>query len=412
VFQRYRAVFRVPGSAAFCAASFVLRMPIAIYPIGIVLIISAREGRYGFAGLLSACYIFGNAVGTPLLSVLVDRFGQRRVILPATAVHAAATLSVALLLRADAPNAALVAPTVLFGAAYPPVSSLVRARWSHQLAGRPELATALSVESVLDELIFVIGPLVATLLATQATPVLVLYLALALVGAGSLWLAALRATEPPVHPHGTGERTSALRMRGMPVLTIATVGMGATFASAEVAMVAYCGQHGHRGLSGLVLAGLALGSGVAGLVYGAVAWHSPVLDRFRVQALVFAALPMTLLAAVDVPVLAITGFLVGLGIAPLLITTFGLIHEIVPARALTEGMSWVSTGLNFGYGAGAALVGGIADAHGARTAFLMVIGAALTVGVFGLVLPVRLRADRSVTPGQAGAAVAPASPNR
>src|SRR5512146_379345 len=126
---RYRAVFRVPGSAAFCGAAFIMRMPIAIYPLGIVLIISARDGRYGFAGVLTACYIFGNAVGSPLLSVLVDRYGQRRLLVPTGVVHAAAGVVLAILLRSDAPNWLLTIPAVLFGFSYLSVGSLVRARW-------------------------------------------------------------------------------------------------------------------------------------------------------------------------------------------------------------------------------------------------------------------------------------------
>jgi MFS family permease len=197
----------------------------------------------------------------------------------------------------------------------------------------------------------------------------------------------------------------------MVVLTLATVAMGAVFASAEVSMVAYCGQHGDRSLSGVVLAAIAVGSGVSGLVYGAMDWRSDVLRRFRAQAVVFGVLPVALLAAVNVPVLAVCGFVLGIGIAPTLITAFGLIQQIVPARALTEGLSWVSTGLNVGYGAGAALVGGIADRHGARSAFLVVIAAALVVGGLGLLLRVPAE-GRANVPVYAGGAVDRATPNR
>ena len=55
-----------------------------------------------FPGILAAWYIFGNAVSTPLLSVLVDRHGQRRVLLPAAAAHAVAVIALAVLLRTDA----------------------------------------------------------------------------------------------------------------------------------------------------------------------------------------------------------------------------------------------------------------------------------------------------------------------
>ena len=393
MFTRYRSVFRTPGSAAFCAASFVARMPLAMYALGIVLAISARAGKYGFAGVLSACYVFGNAVGIPILSILVDRYGQRRLLLPAGAVHLGAGVAFAIMLKTDAPNWSLVLPAVLFGASYLPFGSLVRARWSFLLDGRPELSTALSVESVLDEVIFVLGPLIATVLATQADPVLVICLGVLLVTGGGWRLAALRDTEPPPHPRADTGHVSALRSQGMVNLTFASVAMGAVFASAEVSMVAFCGQHHHRALSGLVLAAIAAGSALSGLFYGAVGWQASVLRRFRVQSIGFALLPILLLAATNVPVLAISAFVLGLGVAPALITMFGLVQQIVPARALTEGLSWIGTGLNVGYGAGAALVGGIADAHGARAAFLVVIGSSLPVGVLGLLLRVRRSAE-------------------
>ena len=40
------------------------------------------------------------------------------------------------------------------------------------------------------------------------------------------------------------------------MLTVATVAMGAVFASAEVSAVAFCGQHGARGASGVALAAI------------------------------------------------------------------------------------------------------------------------------------------------------------
>jgi MFS family permease len=177
------------------------------------------------------------------------------------------------------------------------------------------------------------------------------------------------------------------------------------FASAEVSMVAYCGQHGHRPLSGLVLAAIAIGSATSGFLYGAVGWRAGVLQRFRLQAVGFAVLPVVLLAATSIPVLAVCAFVLGLGIAPALITMFGLVQQIVPARALTEGLSWIGTGLNVGYGAGAALVGGIADAHGAHTAFLVVIGSSVPVGVLGLLL--RVRRSAAALPTDSPTAVAP-----
>jgi MFS family permease len=384
--KTYRAVFRVPGTAAFCGAGFVMRMPIAIYPIGLLLLISTRTGHYGFAGLLSGVYVIANGVGNPVLARVVDRYGQSRVLLPASAVHVAALAVVCVLAETHGPQWTLIAPTAVGAFAYLSVGSLVRTRWSTVLAGRPELTTAYSLESTLDEVIFTVGPLIATVIATQVNPVAGLALGAALVGGGAVWLRGQRATEPPPHPVGAPRNQSAVRYPGMRLMLLAAVGMGGVFASAEVTMVAFCGQRGATGASGVMLASLAFGSGVAGFFYGSRTWRSSLLHRFRLQAAAFAVLPTLFLAAVNLPLLAVCAFVVGLGIAPMLITAFGLIAEIVPGPALTEGMAWLITGVSIGYGAASAVVGRIADAHGARVAFTVTIGCGVLVGIVAAVL--------------------------
>jgi MFS family permease len=384
MFGTYRAVFRAPGTAAFCAAGVVMRMPMAIYPIGLVLLISTRTGHYGFAGLLSGAFVLTNGVSNPILARLVDRHGQSRILVPASAVHVASIAVLCLLAKLHAPQWTLLIPTAVAGFAWLSVGSLIRARWSMVLGGRPELTTAYSLESTLDEVIFTVGPLIATVIATQVNAILGLLLGAALVTVGVMWLRPQRATEPPPHPAGSPKHRSAVRYPGMVLMTLAAAFMGAVFASAEVTMIAFCGQHGRTGLSGLVVACFAVGSGVAGLFYGARTWRSSMRHRFLVQALIFAGLPVLFLAAVNIPVLAACAFVVGLGIAPMLITGFGLIAEIVPSAALTEGMAWLTTGLSIGYGAASAAVGRVADAHGARVAFSVAIGAGVSVGVLAL----------------------------
>jgi MFS family permease len=361
-----------------------MRLPIAIYGLALILLIASRTHHYGFAGLLSGAYILGGAVGTPIGARLVDRHGQRRVMLPLTAIHLAAVVVLVVLAESRAPNWTLLLAAFVAGVCYLPVGSLVRARWSYVLAGQPELAAAYSFESTADEVIFVVGPLVATVLATEVDPVLAVVVAGALVAVGAVLLARLRATEPPPHPAGHPRQRSTLRERGMVLVTLLCVAMGAIFASAEVTMVAFCGQRGDQSFSGAVLACFALGSAVSGLWYGGRTWRRSLLARFRIQVVILALLPWVFLAAVDVGVLACCAFVAGLGVAPTLIATFGLIAQIVDESALTEGLSWLSSGVNIGYGVAAAIVGRIADVDGARSAFGVTIAAATVLGLLAV----------------------------
>ena len=121
-----------PGAPRLAAAAFVMRAPIAIYPIGLVLIVSARTGHYGFAGVLSGVYVIANGVGNPALARLADRVGQRRLLVPASAVHLAAVLTLAACFELHWPDWVAVSLTVVAGFAYLSVGSLVRARWSYR----------------------------------------------------------------------------------------------------------------------------------------------------------------------------------------------------------------------------------------------------------------------------------------
>jgi MFS family permease len=395
----YRAAFRAKGTAAFASAGFVMRFPTAIYPLGLVLIASSRTGHYAFAGALAGIWTAANGVGNPVLARVVDRVGQGRVIIPATSVHIVAAVVLGVLVHTEAADWTLVPVTIVSGFTYLSVGSMVRARWSYVYSGTypgvaespAELSTAYSLESALDEVIYTVGPLLASVLAIQIYPLSVLVACVVLIGVGALWLREQRATEPPSLPEGAPPHPSPLRSRGMVLLCIAAAGMGAMFASAEVTMVAFCGQHGQRGASGLAMGALACGSAIAGFTYGARHWKKPVLDRFRIHAVTFGILPILFFAATNVPTLILCALIVGLGIAPLAITSFGLIENLVPAESLTEGLAWLITGVSVGYGAGSALVGGIADEDGARSAFSVTVVAGWTVLLFGLILHRRLR---------------------
>ncbi|UQX87488.1 MFS transporter [Jatrophihabitans telluris] len=400
--NKYKAAYARPGTSAFSAAGFVFRFSIAVYPIALVLIISGRTGEYGFAGVLSGCYVIGGALGNPLAGTLVDRLGQHRVLPPYLLAHLASTIVLAGLIAGHAALWTLPVPAAAMGFTFLNVGALVRARWSFFWPGdAPQRSTGYSIESTLDELIFVLGPLAGTILATQTDPLVTLGFALVMVAIGSVWLTRQRSSEPPVVTRIAGQRRAfALRSKGMLLISLVMVSVGGTFGSVEVVMVAFCGQHGQRSSSGWVVACFALGSGLAGLLYGARHWRSPLLVRFVLAASVFALLPLLTFVPDRVPELALCIALVGLGTAPTLIAAFGLVDAIVPSEALTEGLTWIGTGLSVGYGVGAAVGGGFADVHGARVAFWIPVGCAMSAGVLAWCLFARLDGSLRATSAQ------------
>ncbi len=373
----YRRILVVPGAAAFSGAGLLARLPMSMSGLGIVLLVSARTGSYGTAGVVSAVHICAAAAGQPLVGRLVDRFGQARIAVPSLVLF---VLGIALLctgVELGWHRATWYAGAALAGASFPPWGSLVRARWAHTLRGdRPLLPTAFALEAVVDELVFIVGPVLATSLVTIVHPVAGLGAAAAFGVTGGLLLAIQRRTAPPVHHAVGSERTEPRPPLGWWVLgplALASAGLGMFFGGAEVATVAFAEEHGNRGDAGWLLATWAVGSMLAGIAVGSLG-PGQTMRRFRVGSLLLALTMATTTLADSTALLAVLLLCSGLAIAPTLIASVALVEQAVPTGRLTEGMTWMFTGLALGIAPGAALTGAVIDASGASAAFWVPVG--------------------------------------
>jgi MFS family permease len=365
--QPYLAVFRVSGAWQFSVAGLVGRMPWAMFGLGTVLLISGVTGRYGTAGAVSAVGSAGYAFASPWVARLVDRNGQRRVLIPLVTVFAAATVSLIVLVVAGAPAWTWFVAGTLSGSTIPALGPMVRARWSELLSGTPGLHTAFSFESVADELCFVIGPAAVTLLAA-VHPSSGITVATVLCLGGTLWLAAQRRTEPAVTRPDAG-LGGGLLGRGLVVLVPICVLLGAMFMSIDLSTVAFAQSFGQESLAGLILAANAFGSAVGGLWYGARDWRTPDRQRLLVAVGLTAAGVATYWAMPGLGTLTAVSFLSGLTIAPTMITGFGLVETQTAVGRRTEAMTWLSSGISVGAGFGGSVVGFVVDGLGARYGF-------------------------------------------
>ena len=166
----YRRALASPGALRFCAAGLVGRMQIGMAGLGTVLLVASITGQYGLAGEVAAAGSGGYALVSPLAARLADRFGQGRVLPPLTLFYGASTAGLIGCAQLRAPGWVLIGCSGLAGAATPQLGSMVRARWSALLGGSPLLQAAFSLESVADEVIFVAGPVLVTLVATEVYP--------------------------------------------------------------------------------------------------------------------------------------------------------------------------------------------------------------------------------------------------
>jgi MFS family permease len=373
VLKTYRSLLRIPHARAFVLAGFVARLSISMRALGAVLMVSELTGSYGLAGAVAAAALLGEAVAAPRLGRLVDRYGQRRTLLLSLAVHSAGTLALVISAQLSAPNWMLLATATLSGAAALQVGSLVRARWSALVGDSPALEAAFALESTLDELVFVLGPVLVTALALGVAPGAGLLGALVLTTVGSLALALQRRTQPA--PAGVRDRSegSAIGTPGLRVLVATFVAAGAIFGTLDVAMVAFAAQLGAPTVAGPLLALVAAGSLLAGLAYGARSWRWPLDKRFVASVVVLWVGTLPLALAPSIVLMAPVSILAGVAIAPTLIAGFTLVQKLVPSGALTEGLNWMITALGMGAAVGAWTAGLIADSAGGRLAFLVAV---------------------------------------
>jgi MFS family permease len=352
--------------------------------IGTVLLVEDRRSSYALAGLVSAAYAAGMALLGPGLSRLVDRLGQRRVLPAALLLSAAGIVGLVALAGTSAPAWSLLACALVMSACPSQLGSCVRARWSWALRERPaEVPRAYAWEAVVDEVVFVLGPLVVVL-AAAADPAVGLLAALALGTVGTAAFLALRATEPPVLPVLPGAGRSALASAGLRTLTVSMLFVGVLFGTVEVSMVAFAEQRGSASGGGLLLALVAGGSAAAGLLYGTLHWRATPRRRYLLGTLLLALGLVPLLFAPSVAWMAPAALLAGFAISPVLIVAFGLVEDLVPPAARTEGFSWLNSGLGIGVAGGFAVAGAVAEATGARAAFGIALGGALAAGAVAL----------------------------
>lgn len=380
----YRRLLATPGARAFTAGNLLARLPAGMFTVSAVIMIAGSRGSYALAGAVTATGLAATAVVAPWTARLVDRYGQARVAVPATAIAALGSLALLLCVHYGAPAWTLFA-SYAATATTPNTGGMSRARWAHLHRGDPAaLHTANSFEQAADELCFMLGPALAALLCAALFPEAGTLVGAILLMTGVLIFAAQRSTEPPVAPRaGAG---SPSRAPGMPALLAAFLATGAVFGAMEVVTIAHAG--------GAVLALQAAGSCVAGLLYGSLRPAADIRRRLLgclAGMTVLMSLPLLAASSTD-SLLALAGalLLAGAATAPTMVTGMTLVQRLTPKGQLNEGMTLAVTALLGGIAAGSATGGWMVEHMGQVTGYVVPVcaaGLALVVAAAGVRAP-------------------------
>ncbi|MFJ9929120.1 MFS transporter [Streptomyces misionensis] len=386
MFAPYRRLFAAKGALGFTATGFLARLALSMSGVGTVVMIAAVRHSYALAGAVGGAALAATLVTIPLLGRLVDRYGQARTAIPAALWSSLMSAALVVCLATDAPTWTLFVTNVLSATA-PNVGGMARARWAELYGDDDRMHVANSFEQVLDELCFVLGPVVVVALATGVAPEAGRVAPLVLTLAGTVLFCLQRGTEPPVRPADPSAGRSPLANRGLQVMIAVFLFTGSLFGSLEVVTIAFTDSLGHKSAAGAVLALQAVGSALSGLLFGLLTLRGSGPTRFLlgVGGMALLILPLTL--ATGMASLVPLMFIAGMATSPTMITGMGLVQELIPRARINEGMTLAVTGLLGGSSLGSTLAGWAVERFGAGSGYWLPVGAAalaLLTAVTGL----------------------------
>lgn len=374
------AVLRRPGMLRLFAISVIGRTPTGA--IGLLLILRVREldGGYEIGGLAAGAFAVGIATCAPFIGRSIDATGQTAVLL-LTATAAGLALGVAALLPAGTPAAVLIPLALAIGAAHPPIEACMRVLLGRLLDDPDARHAGLSIEASLQEVSFILGPLVFVAIVGSHTAAGGLA-ACGLVAFGaSVAFAATRESRSVPAGRTARKPGAPLRRPGIRALLLVIGALGAMFGANEVALVAAASDAGHPSAVGVLLAVYCLTSLVAGVV---TAHRDAPASPARNLVVLFSVTAVGHALLAVAPNLIVLGVLVGIAgaaAAPIFTLLYALTGELAPPGALTEAYTWLGSSLFTGAALGSAVGGVLIEHVGTWAAFSVAAGFAALAAV-------------------------------
>lgn len=421
--SNYAKLFSFEGTRAFCISGAIARLPISMMGLGIVLALNHIYNNWTIAGTMSAAYVLSQAAVTPLYAKLFDRFGQRKVGVIALSAQVVCMLSFATAALFHIPLPILFALAILMGVTQFAFGALVRTRWAYTLKSQTDdtlLNVAYALESGIDEIVFIFGPILAAWLATSVHPVSQLFVPVLASGLGGAWFLSLKNTQPAVvkivqvesapandedvraalenGPYRTSEDSAedsskngkkliaknlrdrlslkqlrntnrknksknVLLYRGIIPLVVMFLVFNMSFSAFDVSVTAAMRAQGLDKLIGLQLALFACGSLVGAVIFGSHKFRGSNWSHL----IVFLSLLTIGFILMNINIdrlvlLSIFELLSGLCVSPIFATGNLIVKDTIPEHSLTEGLSWLPTASATGASLGSMVAGFAIDA--------------------------------------------------
>lgn len=375
----YWSLLKTRGVARVMGSQLVARFPSGMLSLAFLIHIERIHHSYGAAGLVLAATSVGQAVAGPLTSRWMGMWGIRKVLVLTMIVCATAVGTIAF--APKLPVLLYMAIGLVAGLSYPPIQPAVRTIYP-KLVNSTQIAPLYSLDASAQEIIWIAGPVIATFLAMQVSPVAAISAALVFMVAGGIWFISSPEVGRVRVPRAR-RRIGAVLTRP-PVLLATVTGfllVGAC-AAVEAGVVATFGEGDPQ--SGIVLSIFAISSLIGGLAFG----HRPIGPLALAIRMFGAFIGIACAAAfMNFWWLSITLAIAGIGIAPALAVMFTIVSASVKFSETAEAYGWVGTGQLIGAALGSALAGFMIDGFDSPGAFWIAIAFAF----FGFLVPTIFR---------------------
>lgn len=388
--RKYGAFVRQPGVATLLVVALLSRMPIGMVGFSMLMFLRESLGSFALAGTVVGVNFVAMSAAAPVQGRLIDRYGPRVPLYVTSVMAPIALAGVLFSVLAHAPFGAIVAFAAMAGAFATPITTLTRTVWRHRFDREEDRRTAFSLDAVMIEVNFTVGPALMALILAHASAVAAFATAIvAVVVAAAIYLLS------PALRYFPRERVQAERHMLGPLteprlllLFGATFGLSLCFGLLEVGYPAYATALAAPAMGGLLLSVNSVGSALGGAIFGGLHLRMPV-ERQYACTLAIMAVPFFLHALLPPPVLfGVVAFLAGAGIAPSIAAQSVLVSRFAPAHYATEAFTWSSTFIVSGIGAGMALGGFMVEHVGLATAFVAGGAIVAAMSLLSLRLPV------------------------
>ncbi len=315
----YGALLRRPGYVSFILTISLSRMVLPMFTTAGVLLVLARTGSPGLAGVTAAAAVLPAAVSGPLLGAWLEVVRRRRLLIVVDQSLSVVGLVAILLLAGHAPNWTLPVAAVIYSITRP-LSGGSFASALSEIAGPELIEIASTIEASSLNLAYILGPALAGTLAGAATPAVALE-----VQAGLTLLVGVLVAVNPVFEARSVERatgTVAALREGLGALArnrgLRNVGLAGVLASGSWSLMivgfplfAVRTLHSAAHTSGYMWAAMATGSLVGTFVLHGAAVPRRIALSYAILGVSALAWPLVHALALGILLVGLTGFLEG-----------------------------------------------------------------------------------------------------